>query len=318
MKENLEIKKIMRYLSIFFYLIFIIFLSFSNANTLENKIVIKINNKIITSVDLLNEIKILKLLNKNLNNLNKIELLEISKKSLKNQTFKEIELLKHTNKLELPENNLNSFLIKYIEKIGFNSIQEFLEYCKSNSIQFDLIKKKIIIELLWSQLIYQKYFKSVNIDEKVIKENILKNKSINEYLVSEIVFNIKNKKELNSKFDEIKNKINVDGFEKTALTYSISDTSKDGGRIGWVKETSLSKTILEIVKKTKINTFTNPIQITGGFIILHIQDIREIENNFNINEEVEKVIKIRTNKQLNQFSNIYLNKITNDFQINEF
>ena len=151
----------------------------------------------------------------------------------------------------------------------------------------------------------------------MIKKEIQKKTKQNEYFLSEIIFSIENKKELNEKFKKIKNEIKIKGFENSALRNSISDSSKDGGKIGWVKETSLSNKIKMILSEMDINTISDPIKIPGGFLILKINDIREVENKLNIDEELDFAIKSKTNKQLEQFSNIYFNKISKDLIINE-
>ena len=307
----------MKYKSLIFLIINFIFLNI-NGNSLENKILFKINNKIITSVDIANEVKILKMLNKNINDLNKVEVFKIAEKSLKKETFKEIKLLQYREELKLPENILNSYLLRYSKKLGFSSLDEFSKYCLQNFIDIKLIEKKIIIELLWSRYIYEKFSQNVKVDKNIIKEDILRNNFINEYLLSEIVFKIKNKEELEIQLKSLENSIKNVGFENTALKYSISDSSKKGGKLGWVKEISLSRAIKNIVKKTDVGNYTSPIKIGGGYLILKIEDIKKTKNNIDIEKEIEKAVIERTEIQLNQFSNIYLNKLQKDLIINAF
>ena len=307
----------MKYKSLIFLVINFIFLNI-NGNSLENKILFKINNKIITSVDIANEVKILKMLNKNINDLSKVEVFKIAETSIKKETFKEIELLQYREELKLPENILNSYLLRYSKKLGFSSLDEFSKYCLQNFIDIKLIEKKIIIELLWSRYIYEKFSQNVKVDKNIIKEDILRNNFIIEYLLSEIVFKIKNKEELEIQLKILKNSIKNVGFENTALKYSISDSSKKGGKLGWVKEISLSRAIKNIVKKTDVGNYTSPIKIGGGYLILKIEDIKKTKNNIDIEKEIEKAVIERTEIQLNQFSNIYLNKLQKDLIINAF
>ena len=298
--------------------IFLIYLISNYAYSLENKILFKINNKIITSIDIYDEAQILKLLNKNINELEDIEIIKIASKSKKNQTFKEIELVKYNNNLNISEEQLSAYLNNYSKKIGFKDLNEFKKYCKKESINFATIKKKITIEILWNRLIYEKFSKNVKVNKKNIRDEILNKELINEYLLLEIIFNIENKKNVDIIFNEIKKSIKDKGFEKTALTYSVASTSQSGGNLGWIKETALSPSIKEILKKTGIKNFTNPIQIPGGFLIFFIEDIKQTKINLNLDNEIENAIRIQTNKQLNQFSNIYLNRIKKDIKINEF
>ena len=306
----------MKTLIIFFT--FLIFLNSNYAYSLENKILFKINNKIITSLDIYDEIQILKLLNKNIGDLDYTEIVKIASNSKKNQTFKEIELIKYNNNLDVPQEYLNSYLTNYSKKIGFKNLNEFKKYCKENSIDFTTIKKKIIIEILWSRLIYEKFFSNVRVNEQNIRDEILKNEFINEYLLLEIIFNVESKNNLDLKFNEIKKSIKNRRFEKSAFTYSIASTAENGGNLGWIKETALSSNIKEILNKTGITNYTNPIQIPGGFLIFYIKDIKKTKSNLDIDTEIKNAIKSQTNKQLNQLSNIYLNKIKKNLEIDEF
>ena len=299
-------------------LISLILLLNSYSYSIENKILLKINNKIITSFDLYNEIKILKLLNNNISDLSEDKIIKIASKSLTKQAIKELELSKYSKNLELPKEYLNSYLLNYAKKLNFNTKEDFLEYFEKNMIDTDALKKKITIDLLWNQFVYARFLKNVKIDENKIREEISKKKFINEYLLSEIVFNVESKNDIKIIFDSIKESIKKDGFNKTALTYSTSSTSQNGGNLGWIKETSLSETVRKILKDINIDQFTKPIQIPGGFLILYVQNIKKIKSNLDINKETENIIKLITNKQLDQFSNIYVNKIKKNFIINEF
>lgn len=299
-------------------LISLILLLNSYSYSIENKILLKINNKIITSFDLYNEIKILKLLNNNISDLSEDKIIKIASKSLTKQAIKELELSKYSKNLELPKEYLNSYLLNYAKKLNFNTKEDFLEYFEKNMIDTDALKKKITIDLLWNQFVYARFLKNVKIDENKIREEISKKKFINEYLLSEIVFNVESKNNIRIIFDSIKESIKKDGFNKTALTYSTSSTSQNGGNLGWIKETSLSETVRKILKDINIDQFTKPIQIPGGFLILYVQNIKKIKSNLDINKETENIVKLKTNKQLDQFSNIYFNKIKKNFIINEF
>ena len=299
-------------------LISLILLLNSYSYSIENKILLKINNKIITSFDLYNEIKILKLLNNNISDLSEDKIIKIASKSLTKQAIKELELSKYSKNLELPKEYLNSYLLNYAKKLNFNTKEDFLEYFEKNMIDTDALKKKITIDLLWNQFVYARFLKNVKIDENKIREEISKKKFINEYLLSELVFNVESKNDIKIIFDSIKESIKKDGFNKTALTYSTSGTSQNGGNLGWIKETSLSETVRKILKDINIDQFTKPIQIPGGFLILYVQNIKKIKSNLDINKETENIVKLKTNKQLDQFSNIYFNKIKKNFIINEF
>ena len=301
----------------FFLILLLSFFLITSLFAQENKIVLKIDNEIITTLDVYNEIKILRLLNQNLNKLSKNEIIQIASRSIKRQKIKEIELKKYYKEILIPDNELNPYLKNYLNKLGFENIENFNNYSKKNKLNIKLIKEKISIELLWNQLVYKKFYKNVKIDKETIKNEILKRTKQNEYLLSEIIFSIDNKDEFEEKFKKIKNDINSIGFKNSALRNSISDSSKDGGYIGWVKETSLSKKIKIILNKLKIKSVSDPIKIPSGFLILKIDDIRQVKINLNIDKELDFAIRSKTKKQLDQFSNIYLNKISKDLIIHE-
>lgn len=298
---------------ILFYCLF----SYSNSNAIENKILFKVNNEIITSIDLINEIEYLSLLNNNLKNLDNEKIFEIAKNSLIREKIKTIELSKTVKISEIEQKYTDVLLDQFIIKLNLNSKNEFENLIKTKNLQFKTIEHKLKIELLWNQLILSKFSKDVRVDEKKIKEEVLKNRLQKEFLLSEIVFALSNEK-LNEKFNIIKNEILSNGFENAALLYSVSATANNGGKLGWIKLNSLNKKIKNEVLKTDINNFTNPIVIPGGFVILKIEGQRETEKIINVDKEVEILIREITNKQLNQFSNIYFNKVKKEFQLNEF
>ena len=299
----------------FFLTLLLSFFLTTNLFAQENKIVLKIDNEIITTLDVFNEIKILKLLNQNLEKLSKDEIIQIASSSIKKQKIKEIELKKYYKEIFIPDDELNPYLKNYLNKLGFENIENFNKYAKKNKININLIREKISIELLWNQLIYKKFYKNVKIDKEMIKKEIIKKTKQKEYLLSEIIFSIENKKELEEKLKKIKNDIDSLGFENSALRNSISDSSKDNGKIGWVKETSLSNKIKMILNQMEIDGISDPIKIPNGFLILKINDIKQVDIKLNIDEELDFAIRSKTNKQLNQLSDIYLKKVSKDLVI---
>ena len=299
-------------LALIFYLGF-----FVNGFTIENKILFKVNNEIITSVDVLNEIKYLNLLNKNLKNFDNNKIYEVATNSIIKNKVKENELRKFFKKFDVDKKYLNEITIKYFDKFDIYSIEELQNLLQKNNLSLEEIQKKITIQILWNNLIFQKFSKNVKIDKKLIKKEISKKEIQEEFLISEIVFNIKENETLEKKLIIIKNEIIKNNFSNAAILYSISDTAINGGKVGWVSLNSLSKKIREQLNNLKVGEITNPIQIPGGFIILKIENKKENIVKINIEKEFEKIIKIKTNEQLNQFSNIYYNKVEKDIKIHE-
>ncbi len=306
-------KNFKKIILIFFYsLIF-----FSNAIAIENKILFKVNNEIITSIDILTELKYLGTINNDLNKMPKKQAFEIAKKSLIREKIKEIELKKIFKEITVEDKFLNNLLVNHFESDEIKSIYDFEKYFLLLDISPNLIKKKISIEVMWNQFIFNKFNQNVKINKEIIKNELLTKDKQNEYLLSEIFFTINENEILDKKTNLLEKEINDKGFSQTALIYSVSNTANKGGKLGWVKETIMSPKIKKIIKQIKINNYTKPIVLPGGFLILKIEDIRETDNDFDLNSEIDKIVRKKTNEQLNQFSNIYFNKIKKNIIINE-
>jgi len=203
--------------------------------------------------------------------------------------------------------------------LGIKSEDEFINYIKKYDIDIDIIKKKITIEAIWNQIIFSKFSNRVKLDKDELKKRILKikNEKNKRYFLSEILFNVVIKSDFEKKYSEIKDSISKIGFENTAITFSVSDTSKIGGKIGWINESSLNNKIKKSLNNLKVGQLSEPITSPSGFIILKINDIEFYDKEIDIDSELKSLEKIEINKQLNQFSNIYFNKIKKDFTINE-
>ena len=301
-------KKIKLYIIVIFTLI----LNIQDLIAFENKILFKIDNEIVTTIDIYEEIKFLKVFNPEINSLSDVELFEISKNSLIKDKIKKIEIMKFVQELKVDD----KFLLKLIEtkysRLNINSIKNFEKYLKKENLNIEIVKKKFIIELMWNDLIYQKFSKKVVIDKERIKNEISQNsqkKFQKEFLLSEIVFNVANKDELNNKYQKILLDIEKVGFKKTALIHSNSDTATNGGLIGWVKEVNLNNNLKKIISELKPGQFSKPIRTSSGFIIIKIDDEKEYVSKFNLADKIDEMTRFKTNEQLNQFSNMYLNKL---------
>ena len=299
------------------YLIFLIFYLTNSASSIENKIILKINNSIITNVDVINEANYLQALNPNLQNLEKNKILEIAKNSLIREKIKEIEILK-TSTRSINSDYLEKLIKSIYTNIGFKNKNEFIEHIKKFNINIQTIEKKLSEETLWNQLIYNKFFSKVKIDKEKIKKEInLVNRKSKSYLLNEIVYSVDNNDEKKILFEKIKESIVQNGFENAAAIYSIAETSKTGGNLGWISENTINKDILKYISKLKIGEFTNPILIPSGFLILRVKDIKEIEKKIDIEKELNLRIRSMQNQQLNQYSNIYFKKIKKNILIDE-
>ena len=280
----------------------------------------KINNEIITTYDVEKEKNYLLALNPNLREIEEIQLIKIAKKSLTKEIIRKIEILKYRElKLENPQ--IEAVLNNLIQNLNFSSENEFENYLNNFSISIKDLKKKIEIENEWKNIIYGKYKNSVNVDreELILKiNNFNKENFIFEYNLSEIVFTIKNNSNYENQSQKIENSINNNGFENTANLYSISDSSKVGGKIGWVAKKNLSSQIISELENLKKNEYTSPINMGNSILILKINNTRKQPYKINKKAELDKMIFIETTKQLEKFSNIFYNKIKLNAKISEF
>ena len=290
--------------------------SYSNENIY---IVYKVNNEIITNSDIEKEYQYLITLNNQLKTLDKLKALELSKESALREKIKKIELAKYFD-LKTLDLNIDNYLQNFYKSLNIKNDSEFKQYLRNNDISFNYLKKKIQIEIIWNQLIYDKYNTQINIDKKKLKKKLKElNKTEKQkvYLLSEILFDKENNLSFEKKLKNISQSISEIGFNNTANIYSTSDSAKFGGNIGWVEEQKLSKNIVEELKLLKIGQYTIPIKANGSFLLLKIEEIKYEKAPINEDEELDKMIQFEVNKQLNQFSKIFYKKIKINSLIDE-
>ena len=303
--------------NIFFTLLVIFsFFIFKNLNAIENKILFKVDNHVITSLDIKNEVNYLKTTNEKISLLNKSEIFEIAKNSLIKEKLKEIKILTFVKKIKVEEIYLENLIMNIVNNNNLESKEKLKTHLIKNNIKYEYMIKKLSISALWNRFIYDNFFSKIKIDEALIKEQVKSQKDlITQFNLSEIVFDISEGENLNDKFALIRNSIENSGFESAALNYSISASANQGGQIGWISENSLNRKLSSEINKLKLGEFTNPIVIPGGFIIIKLDEIKKEQKKIDINKEVENIIKFKTNEQLNTFSNIYIKKLMKDYNI---
>ena len=299
----------------YFFLILVLTLNSINLYSKEVIIISKINNEIITNVDLENQIKYLLITSSNLKDLSKKDLLELSKNSLTREILKKKEIKKFINIDKI--SNLEEKLIKqHYESLGFENKSNYINFLQNKGISLELVKNKLITEQLWNTLIYEKFKEKIKIDESAIKKKIKiyrsRQKKLYEVNVSEILFNF----ELS--FNELNQFIEKYGFKNAAIKFSISDTSSKGGEIGWVNLSNLSPEMQEKINSLKIGEYTKPIKIPSGNLILKINSKRELKDQFDLDEATKKQIIFEQNRQLNSYSLNYYNKLKQNAIIDEY
>ena len=299
--------------------IVIIFLNFNNLLALESKIIYKIDNEIITNIDIKNEFKYLSALNNQLKNLTQEQIFNISKESIIREKIKKNEVLKRFKKFEIDKKYLDKIVNNIYLSLELNTEEEFQFYLKKFDLEIKDIEEKIKIDALWNELIIAKYNSKININIEELKNEIQDSKldETKNYLLSEIVFEIDSKEEINQKFNTIKKSIKEVGFKNTSSLYSIADSAKVGGDIGWVNEKSLNKVIRKKISSLAEGEISNPFIVPGGALILIMNKIEIGKKKINPELELKKAMEYQRSKQLGQYSKIYYNKVKKNLDFNE-
>ncbi len=287
---------------------------------IENKILFKIDREIITSIQVYKYSRYLATLDENIKNLNNEEIFELTKNLIVKEKIKKIKLKKEGIILDLDDKILDNYIKSIFSIRGISNFEQYEKFLENLEMDVNDMKEKLIVNLLWNNLIFKKFSPNIKINKDNLKKQIKNQNNTNSisYLLSEIFFEASNVSEVKKKSKEINAYIEKENFKKAALIYSKSDSARDGGSIGWISTNTLNNKILKAITKLTINDITDPISVPGGFLILKLDDKKLIKNDFNLEKELEKVIKIKTNQQLIQFSNIYFNKVKKEILVNEF
>ena len=304
-----------------FLIIYFLIININNVVSGEVNIQIKIDNEIITNVDIEREYRYLTALNPSFQSLEKKTAYEIALTSMIKEIIKRNELKKYYNLDQNPD-YMKKIVKNFYEGLGIKNEKEFENYLLQYELKLNDVKKKLEIEALWNEFIYKKYQGQIIIDEdkleKTLKEKIKNNNEIQEnYLLSEIFFNEKNTDELTKKYNLIEENIKKIGFENTANKYSQSASARNGGDIGWVKDSQLSNAIKKKIVNLKVGEYSKMITLPGGFLIVKINAIKEVKIEKNLKKELEKSILYEKNRQMNQFSIIYFNRIKQNSDLSE-
>lgn len=286
-------------------------------------IVMKINNEIITNLDIENEYNYLISLNNELTKLKKNEIVALAKKSIITEKVKFLELKKYYDFKSDNKDLLDNIIKNFYTKINLNSKEAFIDHLSKYNLTIDDVQEKFEIEAVWNDLVFKKYKDRVVINEnnlrvklkKKLKDSVNKTKS---YFLYEILFQLDLNEKLKTKNAIIQKSINEIGFKNTANTFSQSQTSNFGGKIGWINENQLSNTFKKEIDKLKKGESSKPISTPNGYLIIKIEDIKINETKINFEEELKKTFNNEKNRQLNLFSNIFYNRIKKNLTINEY
>jgi peptidyl-prolyl cis-trans isomerase SurA len=300
--------------------ILLILIIFTPLKAIETYVELKVNNEIITNIDLNTQYKYLIALNNELKNANKETVLKLARESIIREVIKKNEISKYYV-FESSDDFLDDVIENFHKKMNIENLNDFEVYLNQYNLTLDDVRYKVKIEMLWNRLIGSKYKSQINIRENILKQQIEKDSNnsmfVKEYELSEIVFQIDNKNDLNNKMILIQRDIDDKGFRNTANIYSISDSAKFGGNIGWITEKQLSQEINLAIEKLEIGEISKPIKVVSGFLILKIENKKQKKIKFDKKKLLEQAILFEKNKQYNQFSIIYYNKLKLNSLIDE-
>ena len=295
---------------IFYIILSIIFLSKNAIAQINNKIILKVENEIITSYELKNKIlTTLFLSNQEINQSNIDKLKKKSVELLIEDKLKLIELKKYNFEAD------NSRTRKYLNSISSNNIQNLIENFNKNNLDFDLFKKEVETQLKWQELIYNIYKNKISIDENIINDELKnlmgKNTNFKEFKISEIeIFASENDNK--NKIKEVQDEINKNGFSVAAIKLSMSTSSKNKGNLGWINSKSLSNQIKDIITSMKVGDVSKPIFQQDRILFLKLDDTREISLDMNDIEKFKnKIIDQKKNELFNLYSKSHLSKLRN-------
>ena len=309
----------MKKLLIFFSVIILSFVNSVKAD--EIKILYKLENEIITNQDIIDELNYLISLNNNLTSLEKNKLKEIAISSVIKEKIKYLELKKYFKINENTKEVDNIVLKELNNRLRINELENIKKHFSFYKLNLNQVKFKIRVELFWNKLIYDKYINKVSVNKKELKNKVLnnfKNKElIDEYFLKEILFSLEENENLEKKYIDIKKTIKSTGFENAANIYSVSSTSKFGGEIGWVNKLQLSKKITNQLDKIEIGDLTNYIPAGNNYLIIKLDNKRKIKSEINLDKEIELLIQKETDRQLNQYSINFFNKLKKNIFIYE-
>ena len=305
-----------------FSIILIISLSSTVKGTAEinDGLYITVGNKAVTKSDVVDEIKKILILNNVIYSEDKREELhQLAVKSVIKLNVKKIEV-ERNDFLEFSKNDLNNELTRMANNLDMD-LDTLKSVFSSNELDFSIVEDQIKTELLWNSLIFYLYRNRISINLSEIDEQLRLNQNkeeFMEYLISEIVIKAVEKDKLESKIEEVKNKINIEGFESVAMNLSISQTASKGGDLGWVNENVISEKYKSKISKTTVGSLSEPILLNEGILIFKVRDKRKIEKEIDLEELKNQMVSSEKTKILNMYSMTHYDNVRRTISINFF
>ena len=302
----MKIKKI-----IFFFLLSLLCIEKVNAQ-IKDSLFITIGNKPITKSDIVNEIKIILILNnESYSDDKRDQLHKAAVNAIIKRTVKQIEIEKNSSFLKINRKDLEDELTSLARNLNMD-LDTLKNICESNELDFSLIEDQIKTELFWNSLIFELYKNRLKITADEIEEKLKsfqENKQVNEYLISEILVKIKDENNLKLEVGELTKKIENEGFENVAKNLSISESSINGGDLGWLKENIISEQIKSTIEETSVGALSKAIILNQGILIIKVRDKRKMKNTQSLEEMKNELVNSEKLKILNMHSLSHYDKI---------
>tara|TARA_Y100000590_G_scaffold275512_1_gene309349 strand:+ start:1803 stop:2741 length:939 start_codon:yes stop_codon:yes gene_type:complete len=294
------------------FLVLVSFICFEKANTeIKDSLYMTVGNKPVTQSDIINEMKIILILNKqSYSDAKKDELHKSAVNSVITRLIKQIEIERHEF-LDFSETDVQHELIRLATSMDVD-LETFKNICASNELDFSLIRDQVEVELYWNTLIFELYKTDLSINPEEIEEKLKKiqnEKILEEYLISEILIKPVDKDGLESTIKEIKNKIENEGFENIAKNLSISESAAAGGELGWVSESEIAENIKSIIKNTPVGSISKAIILPEGILIFKIRDKRKVDKNLTLEERKNQLVNAKKTQILNMHSLSHYDKL---------
>jgi len=274
------------------------------AEEIRDGIFVVVGNQAITKSDIVNEIKVILILNNiSYSDEKRDELQKMAIKAIVRRTVKEFELNKYSF-LEYSITDFNNELNRLADRINMD-VETLKNICAANNLDFLIVEQQIKIELLWNSLMFHLFKNRLTINSNEIEDQLKLNqnkKNILEFLISEIVIKSMPQEEFESKINELKLKIEVEGFENTAMNESISQTAVNGGDLGWLNENEISTKFRSKIFNTPTGGISEPIILQEGVLIFKVRDRREKNNTMSLEELKNELVNTEKSKILNMYA----------------
>jgi len=302
----------MNYKNFIFVIILSLTILFTNGRAaIKDTLFATVGNKAVTKSDIINEIKVILILNgQTFTDEKKTQLETFAIKQNIKRQIKQIEIDKYKN-LEFSVKDLE----KNLEKLADNAKMD-LETLKNtlltNEISWSYVEDQIRIELLWNSLIFEIYKNRLTINQQEIEDQLklIKNdETVNEYLISEIIIPPVSAEQLESELSKLLSKIEVEGFDAVAINSSISDTSIKGGDLGWIGENSLSQNLKSQIINTPVGSISDPVILPDGILLFKVRDKKVIKKTTDLETMKNELVNAEKSKILNMYSLTHYDKL---------